>query len=352
MATRKKKKKAKNGKAKRLLLLAAIVVVVIAAALVCANFRYVSTCMTRYKGAETTWLYIPEGSDREAIADSMRTTLGDDYGGLLANLWSGDTTKAPGAYRVEPGDHIWWLARRISRGAQTPVKVSFNNVRTIDDLAERVCKRMSFSNKEFLDTLYSITREQSIDIDTFPAMLLPDTYEAYWTESPRRLLKRFFKAHDRFWNSERRSKAAELGLTPAQVATLASIVEEETSNSKEHGSIARLYLNRLNRGMKLQADPTVKFANGDFAARRITGDMLKKDSPYNTYRVTGLPPGPIRIASAAAIDEVLNSEPNDYIYMCANPDFSGTHLFAKDYATHKRNAEAYHKALDSRGIKK
>ncbi len=165
------------------------------------------------------------------------------------------------------------------------------------------------------------------------------------------MVRRLLDYRNRFWSKERRSKAASLGLTPSQVATIASIVEEETAKADEKPKVARLYLNRLKKGIKLQADPTVKFATGDFTLRRITGKHLAIESPYNTYKVNGLPPGPIRIPAAATIDAVLNAPKHDYIYMCAKEDFSGYHNFASDYATHMANARRYQAELNRRGIR-
>lgn len=155
----------------------------------------------------------------------------------------------------------------------------------------------------------------------------------------------------KFWNEERKAKAKALGLSPEEVHTIASIVEEETNKRDEQPKVARLYINRLEKGMELQSDPTLKFASGNFAARRITGPLLKTESPYNTYRNKGLPPGPIRIAEAATLDAVLSAPKHNYLYMCAKADFSGYHEFATDYARHRINAARYHRALDARGIR-
>ena len=156
---------------------------------------------------------------------------------------------------------------------------------------------------------------------------------------------------DKFWNESRMAKASALGLSPEEVCTLASIIDEETSNNAEKPMIARMYLNRLAKGMPLQADPTVKFALKDFALKRIYHNMLNTDSPYNTYRYAGLPPGPIKVASVAGIEAVLNPASHSYLYMCAKEDFSGTHNFAATYQEHLKNASKYSKALNERGIK-
>ena len=164
-------------------------------------------------------------------------------------------------------------------------------------------------------------------------------------------MERLRKEHDHFWNGQRVAKATSLGLTENEVCTLASIIDEETANNGEKPMIAGMYLNRLKKGMPLQADPTVKFALKDFALRRIYHDMLNYNSPYNTYKNTGLPPGPIKIASVAGIDAVLNRVEHDYLYMCAKEDFSGTHNFASNYQDHLKNAARYAQALNDRGIK-
>ena len=153
--------------------------------------------------------------------------------------------------------------------------------------------------------------------------------------------------HRKFWNDERKAKAQNLGITPQQATIICSIAEEETQNRAERGVVARLYLNRLNIGMPLQADPTVKYAVGDFSLRRVLNIHLEKDSPYNTYKVAGLPPGPIRMVDKRTIDALLNSKPHKYLYMCAKEDFSGTHNFATSLGEHLRNAARYHAALNA-----
>ena len=183
------------------------------------------------------------------------------------------------------------------------------------------------------------------------ALFIPDTYEVYWNISIDKLMEKMVKGNQHFWNQQRTQKAKAMGLSPVEVATLASILDEETANNAEKPMIAGMYYNRLKAGMPLQADPTVKFALKDFALRRIYNKLLQTDSPYNTYKNTGLPPGPIKIASIAGIDAVLNHVRHDYLYMCAKEDFSGTHNFAKTYQEHLNNAGRYTKALNQRGIK-
>lgn len=344
----KKQCMSKNKKIKPLWVLLAVAV---AAAAVGA--WWLRGALSGFPGDEAAWVRIPAGASRTQVADSLRSALGDSFGGEVASLWSGNTAVSRGAYRIVPGERAWRVARKIGQGRQTPVRLTFNNIRTMDQLASRLGERMEFDSAEFLSAADSLARADGrvSRAEELPAMFVPDTYEAYWTDSPAKVAAMLFKYRDRFWSDERRTKAEALGLNPAEVATLASIVEEESNAADERPLIARLYLNRLKRGMPLQADPTVKFACGDFAARRVTGAMLREDSPYNTYRVAGLPPGPIRVASKGAIDAVLDAPDHDWLYMCAKADFSGRHAFAADFAAHTRNAAAYRRALDARGIR-
>lgn len=317
-----------------------------------AVWEYVAT---PFEGEAPAWVYIPRSSSRAELADSLCSSLGSRVGGRVARLCNSvadDTLHIYGAYRIDPGTTAKDIARRLVRHRQTPVRLTFNNVRTLPQLAERIARRMDFSAGDFLAALDSVLPAAGFrGHEQFPAAFLPDTYEFYWTTPATETAARLLEVRNAFWSPERRQKAAALGLTPVEVATVASIAEEETNNRDERGVVGRLYINRINRGMKLQADPTVKFALGDFSLRRIRGEHLKVNSPYNTYRFAGLPPGPIRIPAARTIDAILDARPHGYIYMCAKEDFSGTHNFAADYATHLANARRYQRALDARGIK-
>ena len=187
--------------------------------------------------------------------------------------------------------------------------------------------------------------------ETLPALFIPNTYEVYWNISAEDFMARMQKEHKAYWNEERIQKAQTIGLTPIEVATLASIVEEETANQAEKPMVAGLYINRLKKGMLLQADPTVKFSLQEFGLKRILFKHLEVDSPYNTYKYAGLPPGPIRVPSYQGLESVLNYTQHNYIYMCAKEDFSGTHNFAVTSAQHAANARKYQQALNKRGIR-
>ncbi len=243
--------------------------------------------------------------------------------------------------------------RHISHGQQAPVSLTIKPVRTLHDLADTVGNHLMLPRTELLARLNSqkVCAKYGYTPETIIAMFIPDTYELYWDISTDDFLAKMNKESKKFWTFERREKAKADGLSPIQVMTLASIVDEETDNEDEMPMIAGMYINRLHINMPLQADPTVKFATKNFTAHRIYHKWLSCDSPYNTYKYRGLPPGPIRIPSVAAIDAVLNYVHHDYIYMCAKEDFSGTHNFAKTYEEHQKNADKYAKALNERGIK-
>ena len=225
--------------------------------------------------------------------------------------------------------------------------------RTMDRLAVSLSKKLMLDSTMVAILLRdpSYCAKQGYDTATIACLFVPNTYEVYWNTSLDNLLARMKKEHDHFWNADRLAKAQAIGLTPNEVCTLASIIDEETANNAEKPMIAGMYLNRLKTGMPLQADPTIKFALQDFALKRIYHNMLTIDSPYNTYQNTGLPPGPIKIASVKGIDAVLNRVNHNYLYMCAKEDFSGTHNFAATYQEHLRNATKYARALNERGIK-
>lgn len=257
-----------------------------------------------------------------------------------------------GRYEITPQNGAFTVLRKIKNGLQAPVNLTIPSVRTLDRLADEVSARMMFSKAEFMDAVtdeatcrkYGYTKESII------SMFVPNTYSLYWNTSVDKFLDKMQQENRKFWTFERKNKAKAMGLSPVEVVTMASIVDEETANNAEKPMIAGMYYNRLKSGMPLQADPTVKFALKKFELKRIYNNMLSYDSPYNTYRYKGLPPGPIRIPTVEGIDAVLNYVHHDYLYMCAKEDFSGTHNFARTYEEHKENARKYTKALNERGI--
>ena len=299
---------------------------------------------------------VRKGSTIDMIGDSVKAHVDEAYGKRVAtmmNLMGAKVENREGAYKITQGMSPFTAARRIKNGVQDGIRFTFNNVRTLDEWTQRwgetFMEGPDGMRKALKDS--ALCAKYGKTPQTIACLLMPDTYEFYWDITPEKMLDRMHDYYNDFWTSERKAKAQKLGLTPDEVATVASIVEEETSKADERGKVARLYLNRYQQGMRLQADPTVKFAIGDFSIKRITVPMTQVNSPYNTYRVDGLPPGPIRLPEKSTIDAVLDAPQHDYIYMCARADFSGYHDFTRDYASHLANAHRYQEALNSRGIK-
>ena len=245
------------------------------------------------------------------------------------------------------------LFRKLRGGMQDPMMLTVPSCRTMPQMAARLSQSLMCDSASIAEALADTSMLHSLGFtkETIPAMFIPNTYDIYWNVSVEKLLSRMRQEYDRFWTADRLSKAEAMGLTPEQVATIASIVDEETNKNDEKPTIAGLYYNRYRKGMKLQADPTVKYAMQDFGIRRILNWMLTTDSPYNTYMYAGLPPGPIRVPSQEGLDAVLNYQHHNYIYMCAKEDFSGYHNFAVTSAEHTANAHRYAAALNARGIR-
>lgn len=257
-----------------------------------------------------------------------------------------------GRYELLPEDTPYQLYHKLSRGHQTPVQLVVNSPRKVESVVGHLAKQLMIDSLEIADLLFdeAFQAEMGYHEKSLMFFFIPNTYEVYWNIQVEDLLARLQKEHDAFWNDTRKQKAEQMGLTPYEVTILASIVDEETIKNEEKATVAGLYMNRLKRGMLLQADPTVKFALGDFTIQRITEKDLEIDSPYNTYLYAGLPPGPIRIPTLKGIDSVLNYEKHNYLYMCAKEDFSGYHNFASNLAEHTRNARKYWSALNRRNI--
>ena len=299
-------------------------------------------------------VYITPQMPADSLRNMLSQTTGDITADRIISLMNRmgfrpeqQNTRC-GFFRLPASTSIYKAARRLIAGSQTPIRFTFNNIRTIDEFIDKV-DRAFYMSSDSLSALISNTETCTafgFDTATIAAMFIPDTYEFYWTVKPEAFLKRMNSYYNRFWTDERKALARKAGLSPVEVSILASIVEEETAKKDEMPTVAGLYLNRLQRNMPLQADPTVKFAVGDFSLRRITANHLAVESPYNTYRHTGLPPGPIRIPSQTAIDAVLHYKQHNYLYMCAKEDFSGYHNFAATLSEHNRNAARYHAALN------
>ncbi len=305
--------------------------------------------------AETFYVYIDSDDTQDSVFAKIEPKASPmAMAGLTTLLRHTDysTHVRTGRYAVNPGDGALRLFRRLRNGQQSSVRLTIPEARTMERLAALLSRKLMLDSASIAQALTSeeTCNKYGYDTCTVTAMFVPDTYEVYWDISTDALLQRMAHEHDRFWKGERTDKAKARQLTPVEVATLASIIDEETANTAEKPMIAGMYLNRLKTGMPLQADPTVKFALRQFGLKRIYTKQTRFQSPYNTYANEGLPPGPIKIASIKGIDAVLNAVDHDYLYMCAKEDFSGTHNFAKTYAEHLKNAARYSKALNERGI--
>ena len=302
------------------------------------------------------YIYIPSNSEFTDVVKILSEN------GLLINAnsfeWLAkqkkyDTNIKAGRYRINRALNNNDLVNLLRSGKQTPIKVTFNNLRNKEQLAGKIASQIEADSLSILnyitDTIF--LNKLQLNTDNVACLFIPNTYEFYWNTSVEGFVNRMVKEYSNFWNSSRKKKAADIKLNYYQVAVLASIVEKEQSIKRdERPEIAGLYLNRLKKRMKLESDPTLIFALGDFTIKRVLNKDKKVESPYNTYKNKGLPPGPICIPSINAIDAVLNASEHNYIFMCAKEDFTGYHNFAKTYAKHLVNARKYQKALNKRKI--
>lgn len=305
--------------------------------------------------ADEPFLYIPTNSTFDDVCQSLEEAglLHTESFRWLAGRMNYPNRVKSGRYRLTDGMSNVELIRMLRSGRQVPVKVVFNNIRLSTQLAGAVAPGIEADSASIMalltDSVY-LAEHFQLTPQTIFSLFIPNTYEFFWNTSAKGFMERMSKEHDRFWTDSRRQKAREAHLTPLQVTILASIIEEETQMDSEKPIMAGVYINRLNKGMLLQADPTLRFAAGDFTIKRLLNQHKQIQSPYNTYKNAGLPPGPICIPSIASIDAVLNHSKHDYLFFCAKDDFSGFHSFAKTLQQHNRNAQAYQSALNQMKI--
>lgn len=257
-----------------------------------------------------------------------------------------------GRYKITDGMSNNELVGLLRSGRQSPVHFTFNNIRTLEQFAGIVSRYLDMDSLEFITLLHEPANLQKWGVteETLIGLFIPNTYQIYWDISPEDFVERMRAEYQKFWNDSRKKKAEQTGLTPMDVMTLASIVEEETNRKEEYPIIAGVYMNRLKKGWKLEACPTLKFALGDFTIKRILDKHQQTDSPYNTYKNAGLPPGPVRMPSVQVIEAVLNYQHHDYMFFCAKSDFSGRHYFSRTLREHNKHAAEYHRALNQRKI--
>ena len=350
----------KKGKSKRI---RKIVLAITFAALATAayfggtmGYKYYLAKMVKVSASETAYIYLtPDDNAASTIEKIQEAVPGTNTKGfaILAQHNNYDSRKRSGKYAINNGDTMSDIYNRIVSRQQTPVRITIPATRDIQQAIGAMSRQLMTDSASLAAYTHPVAMSCfGVDIPNIPAFFIPDTYEVYWDISAEDLFEKISSWNRQFWNEERKAKAAAAGLTPAEVSTLASIVDEETANTSEMPTVAGLYINRLKRGMLLQADPTVKYALGDPTRKRILNKDLEVESPYNTYKHKGLPPGPIRIPTKQALESVLNYEKHSYLYMCAKEDFSGTHNFAKTLSEHNANARKYQQALNKLNIKK
>ena len=322
---------------------------------ICAGLGYYYILAPNTNVKDDGIIYLRDNSTLSQVLDALRR-----YGyienthtpGVVARLKRFTSPVKSGRYKIRDKMNNNELINMFRSGNQYPVYFTFNHMRTLDEFAGKAHEELNTSKEELLTLLKDadVLADLGFDTTTIMAMFIPNTYQIYWNTPALDLLKRMKKEYHRFWNEDRMAKASAIGLSPEQVITLASIIEEETVKAEEYPVIAGVYINRLNRGIKLDACPTLKFVLGDFTISRILDRYLKINSPYNTYMYAGLPPGPIRMASIKVIDSVLNYQKHDYLYFCAKSDFSGYHNFSKTLRQHNIYAREYHQELNKRKI--
>ncbi|GCC50830.1 endolytic transglycosylase MltG [Chryseotalea sanaruensis] len=302
-------------------------------------------------GKEDRMIVIPNDADFKTVQKILHE--GDYVQDLmsfafLSRMMDYDKKVKPGRFILKANMTNLQAIRLLRLGKQEPVRITFNNVRLLKDLAEKITTNLSMRPDEFeaAAVKFSMNNKYGFNKDNLMCMFIPNTYEVYYNILPDALMERMYDEYVIFWNDERKAKAAQLGLSPVEVSILASIVQAEAMKQDEAPVIAGLYLNRLKQDMPLQADPTLVFASGDFSLKRVLNEHKEIDSPYNTYKYAGLPPGPINMPRVNCVDAVLNHDVNNYLYMCAKEDFSGYHNFTDNYRQQINNAKRYQRALE------
>lgn len=301
------------------------------------------------------YLYIPTGTTYEEMLKIIENeNILNDFHLFkkVAKYKNLDKNVHAGRYKIEKDLSITSLINKLKTGRQEAVKLIFNNIKTKEQLSQRISEQLELDKNQLLkllnDSVFLLQYE--MNPTTILCMFIPNTYEFWWNTSATAFIERMYKEYKKFWNQNRRNRLDTIGLTDIEAIILASIVQEENHRKDEQARIAGLYMNRLKKGMLLQADPTVKYALGDLNVKRILFRDLEINSPYNTYKYLGLPPGPIRIPEPSAIEAVLYYEKHNYLYMCAKEDFSGYHNFAVSARQHAINASKYHQALNRKKI--
>ena len=330
-----------------------VFLVMAAFAIIAAVFLYITVFASNVN--ETRYFHIPTGSSYQQVKEMLANDS------IVANINTFNRVAQRKNYpnRVMPGRYLLIegmsnnaLINLLRSGEQAPVRLTITNIRTVEELAASLAVQIELEENTIYNALTDSANIAGSGLTTpdIKLLFIPNTYEVFWNINERQLIVRMQREYNAFWNEGRLARAAEIGMTPEEVGILASIVQSETNKQDEMATIAGVYMNRLARRIPLQADPTVVYALGDFTINRVLNSHLEIDSPYNTYRYAGLPPGPINLPEPATMDAVLNYEQHDYLFFSAKADFSGYHVFARTYREHLRNAREYQQALNERRI--
>lgn len=304
---------------------------------------------------QKAFLEVPTGSDFEDVKKSLYSNgyiIHRKNFELVAKLKKYDQYIKPGRYGIKQGMNNLELINKLRSGDQDPIQVVFNNVRFPNELAGKIASQIEPDSLTLISLMTDTAFLDSLGVTPFSifTITIPNTYEFYWNTNAKDFIKRMKTESDKFWSDDREQSMKRLNLSRLQVITLASIVEKETNKDDEKARVAGVYLNRLNKGWLLEADPTLVFAHGNFEIKRVLNIYKEIDSPYNTYKYAGLPPGPICLPSVSSIDAVLKAEPHNFMFFCAREDFSGYHSFAETIEQHNVNAWKYQRALNQRNI--
>lgn len=350
-------KKSKRKSSLKSILLISGLLIAIAGALF--GYHYISYIKLRNVDIETDSVIfvIPTGSDFEFVSNSLieqGIIKNQESFEWLAGVKGYDENVKPGRFKIQ---NKWSNSDLINHirlaGNSVPVRVTFHNIKHLSQLAGLISKQIEADSTQLMEAFINPEwlKDKGLSIETAQAIFIPNTYELYWNTSATQFTHRMYQEFERFWTIERKELAKQIDLTPIEVCTLASIVEAETKKVDEMPTVAGLYLNRLKIGMRLQSDPTAIFGSSRKNIQRVLNADIEKDTPYNTYKHAGLPPGPIGFPSTKALSAVINYKKSNYLYMCAKPDYSGYHNFAKSYSQHKKYAAEYHRFLRREGIR-
>lgn len=354
-----KRKKSSGVGIKKILIIAIFLFLAISGLLAFDFYRKIFSPNVKISDKESAYLYVKIGSTLSDVTNELfsrgyiKNASSFEWVANRKNYFKPEQIK-PGKYKIKSGMSNNDLVNLLRSGNQVPVRINLSNVRTVYQIAGLASKNLELDSLKLLELMRNseyLSKQFGLNKRTVFSLFIPDTYEFFWNTDEQTFLNKMAVYYKEFWTDERIQKAESIGFSQFEVAILASIVQSEQSRKKdERPIIAGLYINRLKKEMKLESDPTVIYAIGDFSIKRVIGKDLKTDSPFNTYRNYGLPPAPIILAEKDAMDAVLNHQKHNYIFMCAKEDLSGYHYFAENYLQHKIYAARYRNALNKRGI--